>query len=318
MNRRPALVALSCLLGLAATAAQAQDYPSRAITVIVPYAPGGTTDILGRAFAQSMSKTLKQTVVVENKAGAGGTMGVLDMRTAKPDGYRLTLVPVSVFRQPHVQKVQFDPIGGLSYIASFSAYDFIMGVAAESPYKTVQDVVADAKKHPNEVSYGTPGRNTGNHVAGALLAKAAGVEMTHVPYKGDSEAINALLAGHIKTAILTNGILNFMDAGKVRALAVAAEQRPPAFAKIPTFKEAGYDIVIPSPLGIAGPKGLPQPIVEKLDAAVKAALDDPEVKKTMATYGVRSDYRDHKAYTAFAREMFAREKEIVSGLGLTE
>ncbi len=318
MNRRPALLALGCLLGLAATAAQAQDFPSRPITIIVPYAPGGTTDILGRAFAASMGKTLGQTVIVENKPGAGGTMGILDMRTAKPDGYRLTLVPVSVFRQPHVQKVQYDPIDGLTYIASFSAYDFILGVAADSPYKTLQDVVADAKKHPNEVNYGTPGRNTGNHVAGALLARAAGVEMTHVPFKGDSEAINALLAGHIKTAILTNGILTFMESGKVRALAVASEKRPAAFAQVPTFKEAGFDVVIPSPLGIAGPKGLPQPIVEKLDAAVKAALDDPEVKKTMAIYGVRSDYRDHKAYTAFAREMFAREKKIVTGLGLTE
>jgi len=155
-------------------------------------------------------------------------------------------------------------------------------------------------------------------VAGALLAKAAGVKLTHVPFKGDSEAINSLLAGHIKTAILTNGILNFMEAGKVRALAVAADKRPEAFAKIPTFKEAGFDVVIPSPLGLAGPKGLPQPIVEKLDAAVKAALEDPAVKKTMATYGVRSDYRDHKAYAEFARKTFASEKEIVTGLGLGE
>ncbi|MFT4193943.1 tripartite tricarboxylate transporter substrate binding protein [Ottowia sp.] len=318
MTRRSALLALSGFLALAATAAQAQDFPARPITLVVPYAPGGTTDILGRAFALSMSKTLKQTVIVENKAGAGGTLGLLDMRNAKPDGYRLSLIPVSVFRQPYVQKVQYDPVGDLTYVASFSAYDFILGVAADSPYKTLQDVVADARKSPGDVNYGTPGRNTGNHVAGALLARAADVKLTHVPFKGDSEAINALLAGHIKVAILTNGILNFMEAGKVRALAVAADRRPAAFAKIPTFKEAGYDVVIPSPLGIAGPKGLPQPIVEKLDAAVKAALDDPEVKKTMATYGVRSDYRDHKAYAAFAREMFAREKDIVTGLGLSE
>lgn len=319
MNLRPSLLALSLVLGAVATTAQAQqDYPSRPITIVVPYAPGGTTDILGRAFALSMSKQLKQSVIVENKAGAGGTLSILDMRMAKPDGYRLALIPVSVFRQPYVQKVQYDPIGDLTYIASFSAYDFILGVAADSPYKTLQDVVADAKKHPNGLDYGTPGRNTGNHVAGALLAKAAGVKLTHVPFKGDSEAINALLAGHIKTAILTNGILNFMEAGKVRALAVAADKRPAAFAKVPTFKETGFDVVIPSPLGIAGPKGLPQPIVEKLDAAVKAALEDPAVKKTMATYGVRSDYRDHKAYTEFARKTFASEKDIVTGLGLSE
>ncbi len=319
MNRRPVLLALSGLLGLAAMTANAQqDYPARPITLVVPYAPGGTTDILGRAFAQSMSKTLKQPVVVENKPGAGGTQSVLDMRNTKPDGYRLALIPVSVFRQPYVQKVQYDPIGDLTYVASFSAYDFILAVAADSPYKTLQDLVADARKNPGSVEYGTPGKNTGNHVAGALLAKAAGIKLIHIPFKGDSEAINALLAGHIKAAILTNGVLTFMDAGKVRALAIAADSRPAAFAKVPTFKEAGYDVVIPSPLGIAGPKGLPEPIVAKLDAAVKAALDDPEVKKTMANYGVRSDYRDHKAYAEFARKAFAEEKDIVTGLGLNE
>lgn len=319
MKRRVFALAAACAAFMPIAGAQAQaDYPNQAITLIVPYAPGGTTDVLGRALATSLTKQLGQSVVVENKSGAGGTLGVIDMLRAKPDGYRLTLVPVSVFRQPYVQKTQYDPIRDLTYIASFSAYDFILAVAPDSPFKSVKDVVEYAKTHKDGVDYGTPGKFTGNQVAMALLGKAAGVSFVHVPYKGDSEATTALLGGHVKTIVSTNGILNFMESGKVRALAVAAEQRPPAFADVPTFREAGYDVVVPSPLGLAGPRGLPQPIVQKLDAAVKAALDDPDMQRVIKTYGVRTDYRDHRAYAEFARTNFAAEKSIVQSLGLND
>ena len=304
MQRRHLATVLASAALLAATGAHAQaDYPSRPVTLIVPYAPGGTTDVVGRSLAAALTKQLKQSVIVDNKPGAGGTLGVVEMLRTKPDGYRLTMVPVSVFRQPYVQKTQYDPLNDLTYVASFTAYDFILGVAADSPFKTVKDVV-DAAKAGKGVDYGTPGKFTGNQVAMALLAKAAGVQFTHVPFKGDSEATTALLGGHVKTIVSTNGILNFMDSGKVRALAVAAEKRPPAFSKVPTFKEAGYDVVVPSPLGLAGPKGLPQPIVQKLEAAVKAALEDPEMQRIIQNNGIRTDYRDSAAYTAFARKSF--------------
>ena len=319
MQRRFITTALACAAAFAATGAHAQaDFPSQPITLIVPYAPGGTTDVMGRALAQGMSKHLKQTVIVDNKPGAGGTLGVVEMLRTRPDGYRLTLVPVSVFRQPYVQKTQYDPVKDLTYIASFSAYDFILGVAADSPFKTVKDVVEHAKSHPGGVDYGTPGKFTGNQVAMALLGKAAGVQFTHVPFKGDSEATNALLGGHVKTMVSTNGIRNFMESGKVRALAIAAETRPPAFAGVPTFREAGYDVVVPSPLGIAGPKGMPQAVVHKLDAAVKAALEDPDMKRIIENAGVRTDYRDSAAYAEFARKTFAEEKTIVESLGLND
>ena len=319
MQRRPFTLALACAATLAATGVQAQaDWPSQPITIIVPYAPGGTTDVVGRALAAGLGKQLKQSVVVENKPGAGGTLGMGEMQRAKPDGYRLTMVPVSVFRQPYVQKVSYDPIGDLSYIASFTAYDFILAVAADSPFKTVKDLVAAAKTSKGGVSYGTPGKFTGNQVTMALLGKAANVPFVHVPYKGDSEATNALLGGHVQAMVSTNGIRTFMDSGKVRALAIAAEQRPAAFANVPTFKEAGYDVVVPSPLGLAGPKGLPAPIVEKLDAAIKAVLATPDWQRTIETYGIRSDYRDHRAYADFARTSFAAEKAIVESIGLND
>ena len=319
MQRRPFTLALACAATLAATGVQAQaDWPSQPITIIVPYAPGGTTDVVGRALAAGLGKQLKQSVVVENKPGAGGTLGMGEMQRAKPDGYRLTMVPVSVFRQPYVQKVSYDPIGDLSYIASFTAYDFILAVAADSPFKTVKDLVAAAKTSKGGVSYGTPGKFTGNQVTMALLGKAANVPFVHVPYKGDSEATNALLGGHVQAIVSTNGIRTFMDSGKVRALAIAAEQRPAAFANVPTFKEAGYDVIVPSPLGLAGPKGLPPAIVQKLDAAIKAVLAEPDWQRTIETYGIRSDYRNHGAYTEFARKNFAAEKVIVESLGLND
>lgn len=302
----------------AATGAQAQNLPNQPITIIVPYAPGGTTDVIGRAMAQAMGKQLKQSVIVENKPGAGGTLGVLDMKRAKPDGLRLTLVPVSIFRLPHIQKAQYDPLNDLTYIASFSAYDFILVVPTDSPFKTVKDVVEYAKTHKEGIDYGTPGKSTGNHVAMALLGKAAGAPFVHVPYKGDSEALNALLGGHVKTMIGTNGVLNYIEAGKIRALGIAADKRPPAFANVPTFRESGYDVVVPSPLGLAGPKGLPPAIVQKLDAAVKASLDDPDMQRVIKTYGIRTDYRNAAAYTEFARKSFAEEKGIVQSLGLND
>ncbi|MFT3814853.1 MAG: tripartite tricarboxylate transporter substrate binding protein [Acidovorax sp.] len=317
MQRRH-FTALALALAAAASGAQAQELPNQPITLIVPYAPGGTTDVIGRSLALAMGKQLKQSVIVENKPGAGGTLGVLDMKRSKPDGLRLTLVPVSIFRLPHIQKAQYDPLNDLTYIASFSAYDFILVVPANSPFKTVKDVVEYAKTHKEGIDYGTPGKSTGNHVAMALLGKAAGVPFVHVPYKGDSEALNALMGGHVKTMIGTNGVLNYIEAGKIRALGIAADKRPPAFANVPTFREAGYDVVVPSPLGLAGPKGLPPAIVQKLDAAVKASLDDPEMQRVIKTYGIRTDYRNAAAYTEFARKSFAEEKGIVQSLGLND
>ena len=237
MQRRHFAIAGACAAAFAAFAtphAQAQAaWPSGPITLIVPFAPGGTTDIVGRALAAGLSKQLGQTVVVENKPGAGGTLGVVDMQRTKPDGYRLTLAPVGIFRQPYVQKVSYDPLHDQTYIASFTAYDFLLVVAADSPFKTVKDVVAAAKAGKPGVTYGTPGKFTGNQVAMSLLGKAAGVKFTHVPYKGDSEAINALLGGHVDTIVVTNGIRSFLESGKVRALAIAADNRVPAFANVP-------------------------------------------------------------------------------------
>ncbi len=318
MQRRT-LVALSVALAagsLSAPALAQADYPNRPITLIVPYGAGGVSDVVARALALSMGKQLGQSIIIENKPGAGASMGVMDMKNAKPDGYRLTLSPVGIFRQPHIQKVAYDPIADLSYVAVFMSYDFLLAVPQDSPFKSLKDIIEQSKKQPGSVDYGTPGKFSANHVLMALLEKRAGVQFTHVPYKGDAEAVTALIAGHTKTGVFGNTVLPHMQSGKLRALAIASETRPPAFADVPTFREQGYDVVTPSPLGIAGPKGLPPAIVQKLEAAVKTAMGDPAFQQAAANYGVRLEYRNAADYSAFAKKAFAEEGEIVKSIGL--
>jgi tripartite-type tricarboxylate transporter receptor subunit TctC len=173
-----------------------------------------------------------------------------------------------------------------------------------------------AKAHPGEITYGTPGNFTGNHVAMAQLEKLTGVKFTHVPFKGDAETVNALLGKQIKVGVFANSAHTYIQSGKMRALATMADKRPPAFANIPTLRESGYAIDVPSPNGIAGPKDLPNDIVIKLQNAVKAAMEDPAFKKQLENNAVRPYYLDSATYTKFAAEMFKREGEIVKGLNL--
>ncbi|MFV9472890.1 tripartite tricarboxylate transporter substrate binding protein [Advenella sp. RU8] len=290
----------------------AQDsYPSKPITIIVPYAPGGTTDLIARAMADSLSRQLKQTVVIENKSGAAGSMGANEMVTTRPDGYRLALSPVGIFRQPYLQQTRYDPIKDLTYIAAFAEYDFTISVAADSPIKSIKELVEHARKNPGDIDYGTPGRFTGNHVVMTELGTAVNAKFTHIPYKGDAENVGALMGGHIKTSVVSNSVIPFVQAGKVRILATVAEERPDAFADYPTLKELGYPVVIRSPLGLAGPKGLPENIVATLEKAVKVAMDDPAVTKVLKDYGIRTDYMDAAQYTEFARKTFDEERSIV-------
>ena len=317
MQRRQFALMLGASAALASGLASAKGgYPDGPITLIVPYAAGGVSDIMGRALGLAMSKQLGQSVIIENKPGAAGAMGVLDVKRARPDGYRLTLTPAGIFRQPHVQKVQYDPLKDVQYIATFMTYDFLITVPPDSPFKTVKDMVDYAKAHPGVVTYGTPGNYTGNHIAMAALEKLTGAKFTHVPFKGDAETINAVLGKQIKVGVFANSAHTYIQAGKIRALATTADVRPPAFATIPTLHQAGYGIDIPSPNGIAGPKGLPDAIVAKLEAAVKAAMQDPDFKKQLVNNAVRPYYLDSKAYTKFAGEMYTREGEIVKGLNL--
>ena len=314
----PVRLAAAAALGLgltASTAAQtASPYPSKPISLIVPYGAGGSTDALARALTDRMGKKLGQPFIVESKPGAAGTLGVTQMVRTRPDGYSLTLVPLSVFRQPYLTKVQYDPLKDLSYIATVMNYTYAIAVPYSAPWKSIQELVADARKSPDKYSYAGSAQYSSNHLAMTELARAAQLQWTFVPYKGDAEAINALLGGHVDIISATSTILPFVESKKARVLAVAGAERSPDFPGVPTLKEACYPVEMASPLGIAGPAGLPRDIVDKLDSTVREVMQDPDFIQQARMLGVELNYRGSKAYTAWAADTYAKEKTIITRL----
>ncbi len=311
------------ILGLAAGAlvsnfspsAFAADYPERPITIIVPYGAGGTTDIFGRALAASLGKELKQSVVVENKPGANGTMGAVAMKQTRPDGYTLTVVPLGVFRQPYIQKTTYDPVKDLKYISMVANYNYAIAVNAKSPWNSIKDLIEHTRKNPDTVFYGASVRYSVPEFIMMDLAKKVGLKWTSVPYKGDSEAITSLLGDQVQAISVTNTILPFAQSGRVRILATTGEQRSPDFfPDVPTLKEAGYPVTMSSPFGIAGPAGTPDSIVKVLDTAIARALKDPMLVAAAARYGIGINYMSNDKYTAYAKDAAVREKDAVDTL----
>ena len=313
-NRFQAAMAAASLIFTASV--HASDYPSRAITLIVPFSAGGVTDVIARAVGRSLSAQLKQPVVIDNKPGVAGAMGVVELKNAKPDGYKLALTPISIFRQPYIQKTNYHPIDDVTYIATYMTYDFIIAVNASSPYKTLSELINKAKEQPGSISYGTPGKYAAHHISMAILSQKANVELNHIPFKGDTEAINALLAGHIDSIVASNTIVPYLNSGKFRALATAASEKAGDFKSIPTLHDEGYGFDMPSPVGISGPKNLPYEIVQKLDAAIKNVQQDPEFKKVLANYSVRGHYFGSKEYREFAVTSFRNEERLLKELKL--
>jgi tripartite-type tricarboxylate transporter receptor subunit TctC len=243
-------------------------------------------------------------------------MGVVDMKSAKPDGYRLALTPISIFRQPYIQKTNYHPIDDVTYIATYMTYDFIVAVNASSPYKSLADLVNQAKSKPGSVSSGTPGKEAAHHITMAMLSKMSCADFNHIPFKGDTESINALMAGHIDSIVASNTIVPYLSSGKLRALATAANEKAGDFKTIPTLHDAGYGFDMPSPVGISGPKNLPSDIVNKLDTAIRNAQQDPEFQKVLANYSVRNHYFGPKEYTEFAIASFRNEENLLKMLKL--
>lgn len=314
LTRTRALALATCAAALSTPAFAQDSYPSRPITLIVPYAAGGSTDQLGRALAEGLGRELKQPVVVDNKPGGNGTMGVLQMKRSQPDGYTLTMVPLSVFRQPYLQTVAYQPLKDLSYISLVANYSYAIAVRADAKWKTIQDLVNDAKAKPDSIAYGSSALYSTNHLVMAELARETGVQWTHVPYKGDAEALTALMGGHVQVVSSTSTVLPFTQSGKMRVLATGGETRPKDFADAPTLKEAGYPVALGSPLGIGGPAALPAAIVQKLDAAIARVLKDPAFSAQVDKLGIELFYRDHKQYTEYAQQATTQEKSIIGRL----
>jgi len=313
-----AIAATTVLAGAIAAPAFAQSYPSRPISLVIPFPPGGATDTQFRALANAASKELGQPIVVENRAGVGGTLGPVTMaRTAAPDGYTVAVLPGTLYRLPHLLKsATWDPTKDFTYVIGLTAYSFAITVAAESPWKTVPDMLAAAKAKPDQYSYGTVGTGSTGHIASSRLLKAAGVQMNFVPFKGAAEQQLALIGGHIDM-VGDAGWGVQAKAGKIRPLALMAEKRAKNWPDVPTLKELGWDIVALSTLGIGGPKGMDPAVVKVLHDAFRKASKDPAFLEILDMENQPELYMDSAAYARAAAEQFESDRRFVAELGLT-
>ena len=284
LARRLASLAFAAI----ATAASAQSFPDKPIKIIVPFPPGGGTDILARVVGQKIADFMKTSVVIENRAGAGGNIGVGVAAHAPADGYTLVLGQTSnlAISPSLYKKLDYDPVKDLVPVALVGEGPVAIVVPAASKYKTLADLVAGAKANPGAVTMATPGNGTVAHLSGVQLMRASGVKFEHVPYKGAAAAVPDLLGGRVDFYMSSVPTLQALIAnGQVRALAVTSQKRSPILPNVPTVAETykGFDAV--TWFGILAPAGTPKPVVTRLNTEINKALKDPNVKKTIETDG---------------------------------
>ena len=297
------LLAAAVLLFSAALHAQ-DGYPGRPITLIVPFPPGGVADLTGRPTAYAMEKILKQRIIVENRSGAGGAIGMSVVANAKPDGYTLLMALSSISIIPESERL-FDrkppyEMNQLLPIALISADPTVLVVRADSPWNTVKDFVADAKRRPAKINYGSSGVYGTLHMAMEIFAHAADVKLWHIPYTGAGPAITGLLGGQIDAlASGPSAVIGHVKGGKLKVLASWGEKRLDSLPDIPTFKELGYDAQFSIWSGLFAPAGTPATVTAALRAAARQAVQDPEFKNAMAKIETPISYLDAPEFQRF-------------------
>ena len=302
---------------LAAPAIAQPAWPARPIRMYVPWAPGGTTDVQMRALCEAASRRIGQTVVPENKSGAGGILGAQAMLTDRPDGYTLGQMPVSVFRTPLMSsRPMFDPVGDFTYIVHLTGYLFGVVVRADAPWNTFADFLDHARRNPGKVNYGTPGVGTSLHITMERIAAEKALDWTHIPFRGVAENMAALLGGQIDATADSSGWSQLVQDGKLKLLVTWGEERAKRFPEVPTLREVGIDIVSASPYGIAGPKGMDAGLVRAIHDGFKAALEDPAHLAVLERFDMPVMYKDTTDYQAFVRQQIEEDRVMIQKLGL--
>lgn len=298
-------------------AAQAQAFPSKPVTLIVPWPAGGSTDRHLRALSELASKHLGQQIIIENKPGGGGTLGPGTMaQTAKPDGYTIAQYPLGMLRIPHMQKTAWDPLNDFTFIIGISGYTFGFTVKSDSPFKSFNDYIEAARKAPGQINYGSTGTGSSPHLLLEELAGNAKVQLNHIPFKGNADLQQALLGGHVMAQSDASGWDKFVDGGQMRLLVTFGEQRTKRWPQVPTAKELGYNVVSTSPYGLAGPKGMDPAVVKALHDAYKKAMDDPKHIELLEQLNQAMWYRNGAEYRQWAVETYAKDKALIERLGL--
>jgi tripartite-type tricarboxylate transporter receptor subunit TctC len=322
MDRRSFVVGSGATAAtLLAGPAGAQDtYPNHTITMVSPFPPGGVSDTITRPLDAALEPVLKQPVVLENKVGAAGAVGAQFVANAKPDGYTLLthIVSISGFaavdklfgRQPKFTNADFIPL------ARIVADPIVLIANNDTPYKTLKELVADAKANPDKVIYSSSGLYGASHVPTQLFAQAAGIKMRHLPTNGGGPAVTAVLGGNVNFFMSPTSIaLTHIKAGKVRPLAVSSAKRAKSLPDVPTFKELGYDLEYYFWVGIFAPKGTPEPIVAKLRSAIKTAAHSEAFTRAMDNLGQELAYMDQPEFAKFWAEDSKRQEDAINAIG---
>lgn len=291
-----------------------QTYPQKPITLVVPYPPGGSADILARALAPKLGERLGQAILIENRAGAGTAIGAKTVASALPDGYTLLLGTVSSNAiNPAMTKVGYDPIKDFVAIAPVAAIPFVLVANPTFARNNVGELIAYAKVNPEKVSYASAGPGTSNHLAGVMLASAAQINLVHVPYKGSAPALNDVIGGHVPIMFdLMATAQPMIQAGKVKPLAVTSKGRASLLPQVPTMRESGLaDYQVSAWFGIFGPAEIPVAIVNKLNLEITAVIKNPEMQKRLRELGAEPEAATPQEYERFVREEAAKWATVV-------
>jgi tripartite-type tricarboxylate transporter receptor subunit TctC len=294
------------------------EYPEQPITILVGMAAGGTTDLLTRAMAPTLSAILGKPVVIENKDGGGGSVAAGLVANAKPDGYTLAVVQnVSIVDTPLMQKVTYKPLASFTPVAVVAASDHSsLLVKSDSPWKTFKDFIDYAKNNPGKIKYSSAGVGSGMHIAMETIAHKDGIKWVHIPYKGSAPARVALLGGHVDANSSGVDWPPFVQSGQLRVLATHGEKRSPYFPDTPCLKELGYGFVSETVHAVIGPAGLPQDVVKKLEAAFKKGTESPDFKKVVTQLYLTDRYMDSKQFGQHLNEKWPRTEKLFKELGI--
>lgn len=309
------------LMGLVAlaTPAMANDFPNRPIRILHGFAAGGNADIVARIMAEEMRKTLGQTLVVEPRPGAGGNIASQATARSDADGYTIVLLTTAHAISPAlIRTLNFDPVGDFQFLSMVTDFPFFIVVNEASRFKTIQDLVAEAKAKPGVLTAGTAGVGTGHHMGLELMSSALGVKFVHVPYRGDSGSITGVLGNSVDFIIAPGAaVLSSIEGGKLRALAVTGPQRWPATPSVPTLSESvspGLEMM--AWIGFAAPNNVPRPIVDRLNTAIRQAVESPEVRARLASLGGYPSASTPEEMTRKVAAQIALWKDVAAKAGM--